>query len=308
MNVTYEQLPHEAAWRAASGWSHDPDGVADRDVSAYARYCDEVIAEFEGYETDDNRDELTADIQRYLDGYRTRKLALLAADARHVSAFIVGPSNYPTRTMEKRMETIRRRSDELTEYTEKVLSKLRGKYNGHCVAPVLTGDADATERLKAQLDKAIALQEIMKAANAIIRKRLTDDAKIAALVALDGISEEKARELLTPDCFGGVGFQSFTLTNNNANIRRLKERLAGVAQLQAAAPAEVSADGLTITEDANDNRIRIEFAGRRGHPANDWLKHHGWHWSPRGACWQRQITANARASAREFVSEWGGKL
>lgn len=306
MNVTYEQLPHDAARRAASGWSHDPDGVADRDVAAYAQYCRAVIAEFEAYATDANRAELEADLQRYLDGYRERKLAVLAADARHVSAFIVGPSNYPTRTMEKRMATIRRRSDELTEYAEKVLSKLRGKYNGRGAEPVLSGDADAVEKLQARLDKAVTLQETMKAANAIIRRKLSDADKIAALTALDGITEKSARELLTPDCFGGLGFPSFELSNNNANIRRLKERLASVERLRAATPvAAQDADGVTIYEDATENRIRIEFAGYRGHPANEWLKSHGWRWSPRNKAWQRQITANARANAREFVEYWG---
>jgi hypothetical protein len=302
MNIQFNELPYPAAYRAASGYSQDPDGRARREIAEFAEYCRGIIARFERYETEANSEELAADVQRYLDGYRAKYLAMLAADARHVSPFIVGPSNYPVRQMEKRLATADRRRAELNEYAEKAPARLLRKYSPTAPGAIDSGDGDALDRLQAQLSKAEALQVTMKAANAIIRKRVSDEEKVAALVAIDGISEKTARELLTPSCNGDLGFEPFQLSNNAANIRRLKQRIASVGRLQSAAGVAVTGDGFTISEDADANRLRIEFDGKPAEEVRGWLKAHAFNWSRTNGAWQRKITANARAVAREFAA------
>ena len=63
----------------------------------------------------------------------------------------------------------------------------------------------------------------MKAANAAIRMKDTEkgDAKLAEL----GYSEDEIKQLREPDFCGRVGYPSFELTNNNANIKRIRDRM-----------------------------------------------------------------------------------
>src|SRR3546814_9544726 len=84
-------------------------------------------------------------------------------------------------------------------------------------------------------DKRVARQAMMKAVNALIRKhKLTEEgegpARLAAMAreANHPIGDAAARSVLTPSCFGTRGFESFSLTNNNAEIRRLAGRIEQV--------------------------------------------------------------------------------
>lgn len=62
------------------------------------------------------------------------------------------------------------------------------------------------------------------AANKLLRKKPLDR---TALVALLG-NESAVESLSKPDCFGNIGFASFSLTNNRAEINRTKERIAEI--------------------------------------------------------------------------------
>lgn len=302
MNIVIEPIPYESAYDAYRGSSFTPEERAKRDVQEFSDYCTQIIASFEKYDTEDNtnRAELEADITHYLNEYRKRKLSLLYAQSRHVSAFIAGPSNYPTRTMEKRHATIDKRLNELIEYADKTLERLHRKHNPNTFRPIESGDSDALQRLNEELAKAEKHQEFMKACNKIARnKKKTDEEKVAELVAL-GMSRSNAQKLLVP-YLGETGFHGFYLTNNNAKIRRIKGRIVEVTRLQNSAALEVEGKGYTITEDEGDNRLRIEFETKPDSEVISWLKAHSFNWSRYNNAWQRKITANTRRAAQEFV-------
>ena len=85
-------------------------------------------------------------------------------------------------------------------------------------------DDNAVEKLERKLAELVKAQEDMKAANKVVKnKKLTEEEKKVRLMEL-GYSETSAVELLTP-CYGHIGFPSFSLSNNNANINRIKKRL-----------------------------------------------------------------------------------
>ena len=66
----------------------------------------------------------------------------------------------------------------------------------------------------------------MKRANKIVRsKKLSKEQKIKELEKIEGLSKKSIDSLFVPDFMGRIGFPSFELKNNGANIRRLKERL-----------------------------------------------------------------------------------
>ena len=134
----------------------------------------------------------------------------------------------------------------------------------------------------------------MKGVNAIIRKGGPEG--IQSIVAL-GYPEAEALKLSSPDRFGYKGYASFTLTNNNAQINRLKER---VAQLEKKADAsttkgnnERTVEGIRIVENFEADRYQLFFDGKPA-PAIINEMRGGWKWSPTQKCWQRKITANAK--------------
>lgn len=93
---------------------------------------------------------------------------------------------------------------------------------------IFSDDPDAPDRLREKIQKLEKSQEEFKKVNIIIRKNAKAGAEVQvqALVSAGlGLSELVAQKLLKPDFMGRVGIPGYVLTNNNANIRRLKSRL-----------------------------------------------------------------------------------
>lgn len=169
---------------------------------------------------------------------------------------------------------------------------------------ISSDDPDSVAKLREKLATLEALQEVMKQANAIIRRKLTDDAKVAELAKLPGISEARARELLKPDYCGRIGFASYELQNNGANVRRIAER---IKYLEAKASEQPKPDiegqlpcGMrwVIREDTDENRLLIEFEGKPPEEVRSKLKSYGFRWSPTRNAWCRQLNNAARWNAK----------
>lgn len=153
---------------------------------------------------------------------------------------------------------------------------------------ISSDDPDAIPKLKEQIESLEQWQEMARATNKLVRKK--DRAGLLAL----GHSEARIEQLLTPDRFQGfLGFAGYSLTNNGANIRRLKARITELEARAARAPMEtITGDGWEIREDVDDNRIIISFDVRPDRTMLDALRGAGFKWSPtRGA--HVRMTSNA---------------
>lgn len=62
-----------------------------------------------------------------------------------------------------------------------------------------------------------------------------------------------------------------------------------------------------MSEDRDDDRLRLYFDAKPDEARRKALKGAGWRWSPRAGAWQRQLTDNARASAKQILDEHFGK-
>jgi len=155
---------------------------------------------------------------------------------------------------------------------------------------ISSDDPAAIEKLRAELAHMEQSQERMKAANKAIRSHKTPEARIAALVA-QGLTEAQATELLKPDFAGRVGFPSYALTNNNANARRVKLRIAELEKRRQRADVEQEGEGYTYREDTEENRVMFVFDGKPDEATREILKRHGFKWSPsrEGKPWVRQL-------------------
>ncbi|MFJ7315471.1 DUF3560 domain-containing protein [Pseudomonas sp. NPDC098747] len=119
---------------------------------------------------------------------------------------------------------------------------------------ISSDDPDALVKLRAELAEREADQERMKAANKAIRAGKTPEKQIPALVAL-GFGEATARSLLKGDFCGRVGFAAYSLSNNNANMTRIKKRIQELEARRNWEAVEVQTEGYTYREDVEENPI-----------------------------------------------------
>lgn len=152
---------------------------------------------------------------------------------------------------------------------------------------IFSDDPDAVERLEEKIAALEKRQAFMVAANKICRnKKMNDEAKISELRKLSSaLSDAAISEMIHPaNSWQSVGFDGFMLTNNNANIRRCKERLAIVKARQARqARASEAEGGVIIDRIYGGVTARITFAEKPERNVIQALKDAGFRWS--STCW-----------------------
>lgn len=140
----------------------------------------------------------------------------------------------------------------------------------------------------------------MKAANSAIRMK--DQAKGDAKLAEMGYSPSDIKELRSPDFCGRIGYPSYQLSNNNANIRRIRERIEELEKRQESpAPDGWKFDGGEVVINTELNRLQIVLDDRPDADTKQALKSHGFRWAPSQGAWQRQLTDNAIHAAKAIT-------
>lgn len=295
-------IPLDLAGAAHAGTSMVPEERAHQERAGYARA---LTADYESLlkyaDTDEKRALLVGEFTRYRESYAKRYRAYLGSRARIVSWMVAGPANFPARRMEKRNRVSEARLRDLLEFRERALKAIRRALQPE-LRPVMAGDADATARLEEKIAKAEATQERMKTANAAIRKAAKGgpEAQTAALEAL-GFSKGVAHSLLTPD-YGPAGFPVWELTNNAANIRRMRERLDGLRAAKATPETSTEgANGVRLEDCPAENRVRLFFPGKPSADVRTALKTHGFRWAPSLGCWQAYRNTRSLAHAAQVA-------
>lgn len=295
-------IPLDTARQAHQGTSFDPEKRAEMERAGYAAtLAADYINLYHYADTDAKREQLAVEFARYRTGYRRRVLVMLGAKSRCLSTMIAGPSNFNTRRAEKSSNSADNKTRDVIEFRERALSAIRKTLCPE-LRPIMTGDDNATERLDAKIAKLEKTQEIMKAANAAIRAnaKAGPEAQIAALVTL-GLPESRARDLLKPDFAGRIGFPAYELTNNSANIRRLKARLGHVAEVHATPSTEIEGTNARLEDVPAENRVRLFFPGKPIEAVRTRLKSCGFRWTPSTGCWQAYRNHNSLTLAREIA-------
>lgn len=190
--------------------SMNPERTAAQFVADFDRHLDDVRERFRSAAGDTE----TADAEwdAYANGYEARFRAWLATRGRTASVMVTGASNFPGSRNRKAMDSERRRSKELTEWSDREIRRVLKR-----LTPVR-----ATDPAK-ELAELEVLLERMKEANKIIRKKWPDDRKLNAMVADVGLKRETAEAALTPDFFGRLGFPPHTLSKVRRRINRLRQ-------------------------------------------------------------------------------------
>ena len=232
-------------------------------------------------------------IDHLLDTY-ARKLAEnmnqgFAIDARVPSVMIAGPANFSVRQKEKQN---RARDGNMEEWRhiQGLLDKIRSTGMGGISAD----DPAAVEKLQKKLDSLERSQLIMKEVNAYYRKHGTLDG--CALLSPDQIERLKS-DMAASWRSSPKPFESYQLTNNNAEIRRVKARIEELSKRAEQIFSGWEFDGGHVEMNREDNRLQVFFDGKPDADTRAELKSSGFRWAPSVGAWQRQLTDNAIRAA-----------
>lgn len=173
----------------------------------------------------------------------------------------------------------------------------RGKAAGVGHAGISSDDPDAPDKIQERIAKLEKKQAFMVAANKLVRKK-----DIPGLMAL-GMTEAVAQKLLEPDFCGRLGFPDYALSNNSANIRRLKQRANSLKREEDKPEVEEEHKGFTYREDHGENRVMFEFPGKPDESTRTLLKRNGFKWSPTRGAWVRQLNNAGRYAGGEVKEQ-----
>lgn len=233
-------------------------------------------------------------IDQLLDTY-ARRLAenmnnSYAIEARVPSILIAGGSNFPVRKKEKQ-NAARDRNMEDWQDVQGILDKIRSTGMGGISAD----DPQAVAKLEAKLAKLEAAQETMKGVNAYYRKHGTLEG--CTLLKPEQIKELQEGMAQSWHLEKNKPFQSFELSNNNAEIRRIRGRIEQLKQHEENSFVGWEFDGGRVEANKTDNRLQIFFDEKPDDAARAELKANGFKWAPSAGAWQRQLNNNAYYAA-----------
>jgi len=277
----------QAAIRAHYWTSFTPDVRGEQMI---ADYSEELIEDLERVR------EMNGDPQAYQAKYENLFSAWLSAKSRCASTMITGGSGFNVRRNEKALSSERNKYEAFSGWRDWYFKRFAKNIRREERA-----NSDPLADMREKLESAVKMQALMVECNKIIRKKVPDTEKHDLLVQA-GLSEALAIEVMKPGRFGGMGFASFRLTNNNANIKRMQMRVAELEKKASAETKSVSrTDGIEIIQNAEADRLQIVFPGKPEPEMITKLKSNGFKWSPTNGCWQRQLTSNAIASLRRIL-------
>lgn len=277
---------HESARRAYYWNSFNPDRAAQNLISDYSEILKSDIEELQaaGAESDT--------VTSYAERFKKYLSAYISAKSRTASPMITGPAKFPTARNEKARRSEERHYEVFNEWRARTKKGIARK-----AQPEKTFSSEL-ERYRSELESMKANHELMKQGNQVIkqhRKKGTDPA--ADLQKL--MPNISAFDLQWAAKWG------FGLQNNLANIKRVEERIAIIEKKQQNAATVGSStqqyNGFTVTINHEADRIQIKHDTKPDASTIAELKKHGFKWAPSAQCWQRQLTANAMYTLKNFL-------
>lgn len=214
------------------------------------------------------------------------------------SVMISGAGNFPVKKKERQLAAWER-NHEFYQYVQGILAKIGNILYGREI--IKSDDERAIEKLEEKLEDMKKLHEDMKAANKALR--LKDKEAGNDQLREMGYSEESIEELRKPDYLGRVGYPNFQLSNNNANIHRVEERLKRLKAVKERGSSEQEYKTFKVVENTEAMRYQIIFDGKPDAEIRTLLKSNGFKWAPSQGAWQRQITSNGKWALKKVVEK-----
>ena len=289
--ATYYTI-NEAVARRAKEMNSYSDYKPGSATAEYRSYVDEAaqLAERQKARVDPMYHEK---IDSLLDTY-ARKLAAnmnkgYEIDARVPSILIAGGSNFPVRKKEKQNAA---RDTNYREWQD--IQGLLDKIRSTGMGGISADDPQAVQKLEKKLAGLEKAQETMKAVNAYYRKHKTLDG--CPHLSPERIEKMKA-DMSSQWHIEDKPYPTWALSNNNAEIRRVKERIKSLSLQKEIGYVGWEFEGGKVEANTEANRLQIFFDEKPDAATREELKSNGFRWSPKAEAWQRQLTDNAYYSA-----------
>ena len=296
LGVKLQPLPREAVLAAYRNTSHTPEKRADSTEERYRAELESFAADLVSSASADELPALREEFRKFVDGYRSRIVAALAADSKTASAMIVGPSKFPTERNRKALRTAEKRWEELRAYRDSARRRLIKQASGSTA--ISSDDPDAPDALR---EKLADLEERDREEIEEI-KRVASDKKLSP-------AERKRRllELGLPDFQAEAGAArgwaplQFMRSNLRQEIARVKERIELLEKKRSESTSEVTVpfEGkpVRVVDDVEANRLQIFFDGKPSPSTIARLKERGFKWAPSSGAWQRFRSEQAKDQA-----------
>ena len=225
------------------------------------------------------------------------------------SVLICGAGNFPTLKKEKQIVAW----DKNMENFRKADHYLDMLKRAHTLA-VKSDDPEVLDFLRAKLAGLEEAHALMVSANAYYRKNKTLEgfegipADTMAWITRPGVYLPGGRNGDgSPLAFYGKPFPTYELTNSNANIKRVKQRIETLEAVKASKSIEEEHDGYTYRENAEAMRVQLRFDGKPDDETRALLKRNGFRWAPSQGVWQRQLNDNGKYAAHRVMEVLDGQ-
>lgn len=265
-------------YRAHLAVSFSPDRRADTCVETFSEELSSDLLEL-GENSGNYKDKYLAHLRKWT-----------AAKERTMSTMITGPANFPAERNRKAFERERRAWEEFQAWRERYFkraNRIKTK------SPEEEID-DALIRLEKERNNHTLMIEV----NKIFRRKVSDEEKKKAFSEELELAPELIEKLMTPDCYGRCEFASCTLTNSNARIKNLEQKVLimknRIQRRDSFEKIEFSGGCIDIEND----RVVIRHDEKPPREVIEALKSHGFRWSSHWKCWCRKHTANALRAAK----------
>jgi len=201
---------------------------------------------------------------------------------------------------------ITRRFEKSFELSNKAEYYARRARSAEANRAIFSDDPEAVFKLEEKKRKLEEFQENSKKINKMIRKFDMKDENqkkmcIEEIVRTMNLKEETARKLLEPDFCGRLGVPDYSLRNNNANIRRIEERIEQLKKRQQIGSSEKMIGDVRVVQNVEDNRLQLFFPGKPSDEKRAQLKSNGFRWSPYNGCWQAYLNGTTIYRAENVI-------
>ena len=302
----YAKYYRHQSFREDGRAAGDLAGMVER-IELVRTWADKYIAR-----VPDNAESIKHAYNHFAKRHTEFSLAYIANNGNMASAMITGPSNFPVARQRKLSDRHHKKWEKLRDHIEigqKSIKRAAFPY-GDPKDAIRSNNPDAIRLLKDKIALSEKKQAIYKKTNADLRKALRQDDPQAFMVSL-GYSEGEARVYLKPPAYGPhKAFQAYVLTNNNANIKRLKKRLAELERVKEVESITnhvelESGERIELVRNTDAMRIQLIFDGKPSEAIRKVLKSNGFRWSPKATAWQRHLNSNSWYATKRALKALG---
>lgn len=267
--------------------SHDPNGRGSRLIDEYERILQSDLQHIPEHWK-----------ERYIQKFKMQLSGWIGSNSRCASSFITGSAGFPAEQQRKRHDAQQKRYETFEEWRNKVTTAFIRQ------AKKANRGNEVEENMK-KLQVLKDYHEKMKICNSIIKKHKGNDTAIPEIKEKTNFPDKLISQIMNPPHYQSKGFATYELTNNLAKIKHTQARIDELQkkeQIKESNPKQSQTiNGITITQDFEDDRTKIFFDGK---PAPDVIaacKRHAFKWSPYLKCWCRKLTNAALYDAQEIA-------